>query len=135
MTTKLIGALIIALVLLGCWGLWHYWDRFEENQRQAEREAAAKIVHPEQLPGLPQELQASLDAAQKQGTAGMKAWLAAYDRFVQDPRKAWIELDYCVMLSSDDPNEARRIFAEVKKRTPSTSPVWPRIKELEKSYE
>ena len=54
---------------------------------------------------------------------------------VQDPRKAWIELDYCVLVSREDLSEARRVFAEVKKRTPPSSPVWPRVKDLEKVYE
>src|SRR5215471_17482136 len=113
MTTKLIAALIIALVALGCWGLWTYWDKFEENQKQAEREAAAKIVHPEQLPGMPGELQESLNAAQKQGAAALRNWLVTHDRALQDPRKAWIELDYCMLLSKEDPNEAKRVFAAV----------------------
>ncbi len=45
----------------------------------------------------------------------------------QDPRKAWIELDSCVAIAREDPSEARRVFAEVKKRT-------PRVKALEKTY-
>ena len=135
MTTKLIGALIIALVLLGGWGLWTYWDKFEENQKKAAQEEAAKTIRPEQLAGLPPQLQASLDAAQKQGAAGLRNWLATYDRFVQDPRKAWIELDYCVLLSSESPQEAKKIFSAVEQRTPTNSPVWPRIQEMAKSYE
>ena len=135
MTTKLIAALIIALVALGCWGLWTYWDKFEENQKQAEREAAAKIVHPEQLPGMPGELQESLNAAQKQGAAALRNWLVTHDRALQDPRKAWIELDYCMLLSKEDPNEAKRVFAAVKQRTKPSSPIWPRIQELSKTYE
>jgi hypothetical protein len=58
-----------------------------------------------------------------------------YGRLVQDPRKAWIELDYCVLVSHEDLPEARRVFAEVKARTPESSPVWPRIKDLQKVYE
>jgi hypothetical protein len=54
---------------------------------------------------------------------------------VQDPRKAWIELDYCIAVAREDPAEAKRAFASVKNRTPQSSPVWPRIKQLEKTYE
>ena len=39
------------------------------------------------------------------------------------------------MITRDNPQEAKRIFDEVKDRTPPTSPVWPRIHELEKSYQ
>jgi hypothetical protein len=39
------------------------------------------------------------------------------------------------MVSREDLPEARRVFAEVKKRTTESSPVWGRVKELEKVYE
>jgi hypothetical protein len=88
------------------------------------------------MPGQnPTQLEATLRAAQSQGAEGLKNWLKTYGRAVQDPRKAWIELDYCTMISREDPNEAKRIFAEVKNRTPPSSPVWPRIQKLEKTYE
>jgi hypothetical protein len=135
MTTKVIAGVIIVLVLLGGWGFYKYWDHYVENQNKAEQEAAKRNIQPEQLPGMPYDLQASLDAAQKQGAAGLRNWLATHDRVLQDPRKAWIQLDYCVLLSSENPNEAKRVFAAVKQRTPTSSPVWPRIRELEKSYE
>jgi len=54
---------------------------------------------------------------------------------VQDPRKAWIELDYCVMVAREDPAEAKRVFRDVKARTAASSPVWPRIQKLQKTYE
>jgi hypothetical protein len=38
------------------------------------------------------------------------------------------------MIARDNPAEARRIFAEVKKRTPEKSPIMPRIKKLEDAY-
>lgn len=135
MSTKLIGALVIALVLFGGWGLYKYWQTFEDQKQAEAKEAVAKQVTPEQLPGMPYELQASLDAAKKAGPTAMGNWLRAYGRSLQDPRKAWIELDYCVMVARDNPAEARRIFAEVKERTSASSPVWPRIQELQKSYE
>ena len=54
---------------------------------------------------------------------------------VEDPRKAWIELDYCVAVAREDTSEAKRVFKEVKERTPTSSPVWPRIQQLEKTYQ
>ena len=135
MTTKLISALVIALVIFGGWGLFKYWETFENNKQAEIKAAAARNVTPEQLPGMPYELQASLDAAEKQGPAALQNWLRNYSRLLQDPRKAWIELDYCVMVSRNDPSEARRIFEAVKERTTPASPVWPRIQDLQKTYE
>jgi hypothetical protein len=93
------------------------------------------VVVGESLSGIPDNLVASLQAAKKSGANAMKTWLKNYGRLVHDPRKAWIELDYCVLVSREDLPEARRVFAEVKARTPPSSPVWPRVKELEKTYE
>ncbi len=75
-----------------------------------------------------------MKAAQQKSPAAFRKWLKTYDKALQDPRKAWIELDYCVAIAREDPSEARRVFAEVKKRTPPSSPVWPRVKALEKTY-
>ena len=104
---------------------------FKEHQA-AEKAAAEHAQSLQNLPGLPYELLPSLQAAQRQGPKAMRAWLKAYGASVQDPRKAWIELDYCGLIFRDDPNEARRVFADVKKRTPPSSPVWPRVQELRK---
>jgi hypothetical protein len=133
--TRLIAILAIALAIAGGYGLFKYWETFRDHKAEAEAAAAAKVVTPEQLPGMPYQLQASLDAAKAQGLPAMRNWMKAYDPSLQDPRKAWIELDYCVMVAREDPNEAKRIFAAVKARLEPTSPVWPRIQELQKSYE
>ena len=139
MTTKLIAALIIVAVLYGGWELFFYWEIVKNEQETEKKQAAAAEVMGDQLPGFPpqgaSQLETSLRAAQAQGVAGLRNWLKLYGPSIQDPRKAWIELDYCRMISREDVTEAKRIFAEVKARTPSTSPVWPRIKQLEKTYE
>jgi hypothetical protein len=44
-------------------------------------------------------------------------------------------LDYVVLVAKDDPAEARRVFTRVKTRTSTTSPVYPRIESLAKTYE
>ena len=80
-------------------------------------------------------LENTLAKAQQSGAAGLREWLNQYRRYVADPRLAWIELDYCVLVARENPTEARRIFAEVKARVAPTSPVYPRIKQLEKTYE
>jgi hypothetical protein len=132
--TKVIAALIIIVVLWGGWELFLYWDKVKNEDETKEKQEAA-MVNGDQLPGMAYQLEASLQAARKQGAAGLKNWLKANGQSVEDPRKAWIELDYCVAVAREDPSEARRVFAEVKGRTPPSSPVWPRIKQLEKTYE
>jgi len=133
--TKLIAAFIIIVVLYGGWHLFKYWEKVENEQETKQKQEAATVVVEEQLPGLPEKLAPSLQSAKKHGANGLKNWLKNYGHLVQDPRKAWIELDYCVLVSHEDLPEARRVFAEVKARTPPSSPVWPRVKQLEKTYE
>jgi hypothetical protein len=133
--TKLISALIILAVLYGGWELFFYWEKIKNEEESQKKQAAAAIVVGDQLSGMPYQLEASLRAAQAQGAVGLKNWLKVYGPKIQDPRKAWIELDYCLLISRANPAEARRIFAEVKNRTPESSPVWPRIKLLDKTYE
>ncbi len=137
--TKLIAALIILAVLWGGWELFFYWERVKNEEETQKKQTAAAAVVGESLPGMPplaqNQLETTLRAAQGQGPAAMKNWLKTYGRSVQDPRRAWIELDYAVLLSREDPAEAKRVFYSVRDRTPATSPVWPRIKKLEKTYE
>jgi len=44
-------------------------------------------------------------------------------------------LDYVLVAAPGDPAEARRVFAQVKARLTPRSPVYPRMKQLEKTYE
>lgn len=135
MITKLIAVVIIVLVLLGCYELVSYYGQVKEESETRAKEIAAKKVVGEQLPGMNYELQQSLTTAKQAGPKAFAQWLANYGRMVQDPRLAWIQLDYAVAISREDPAAAKKIFAAVKDRTPSTSPVYPRIQELAKSYE
>lgn len=135
MTTKLIAALIIMAVLYGGWNLFLYWDKVKNEKESIRKEEAAAVVTESSLAGLPYALEQSLQAAKRQGPAALKNWLKTYGGSVQDPRKAWIELDYCVMIARDDPAEARRVFASVRERTGPASPVWQRIKQLAPTYE
>ena len=86
------------------------------------------------LPGLPPALEASLASAQKQGAQGLKNWLRGYRTQVTDPRLASIELDYVVLIGASDLKEARRVLSEVRRRTPTNSPVYARLEQLERSY-
>ncbi|HZR21463.1 MAG TPA: hypothetical protein VFE51_29545 [Verrucomicrobiae bacterium] len=133
--TRLIAALMILGVLFAGWELFFYWEKVKNEEETQKKQAAAAIVVGDQLSGMPQQLEPALKAAEAQGATGLRNFLKFYGRSLQDPRKAWIELDYCLLIVRDDPSEAKRLFAEVKNRTPESSPVWPRIRKLEKAYE
>jgi len=133
--TKLIAAFIIIVVLWGGWELFLYWDKVKNEEETKQKQDAGAMVVGESLPGMSYKLEPSLQAARRQGATGLRNWLKTYGQSVEDPRKAWIELDYCVALARQDPAEAKRVFAQVKERTPPSSPVWPRMKQLERTYE
>jgi hypothetical protein len=132
--TKVIILVVVIAVLYGGWELFLYWDKVNHEEENSKKLAAASEVIPEQLQGVPQKLDPALQAAQKQGASGLRNFLKTYGRSIQDPRKAWIELDYCLAVARDDPAEAKRVFAEVQSRTGPSSPVYPRIKKLEATY-
>ncbi len=133
--TKLIAALLIVGAIWGSWELFLYWEKVKNEEETRQKQDAAAMVMGEQLPGLPFELQESLQTAQKRGAAGLEAWLKVNAANVEDPRRAWIELDYCVAVARENPAEARRVFATVKERLTSSSPVWARMKQLEQTYQ
>ena len=141
--SKVISAVIIVLFCFVGWSVYKYWTKIdgesELSQSEADRLHTPAGFEPRTLSGMPQgardTLENSLAKAQSTGVAGMRDWLKACRPMVQDPRLAWIELDYVVMLARDNPAEAKKLFAEVKERTPPSSPVYARIKQLEKTYE
>lgn len=133
--TKLIAAVMVLAVLYGGWELFFYWEKVKNEEETQKKQATAAVIDPDQLAGMAQPLQGPLRAAESQGAVGLRNFLKTYGRSIQDPKKAWIELDLCLLISREDPAEAKRLFAQVKDRTPETSPVWPRIKKLEKAYE
>jgi len=133
--TRLIGAFIIILVIVAGWKLVVYYQRYGEESELQKRAETGADIQPERLEGLPYALNQSLGLAQKNGPAAFREWLKTYSPHLKDPRKAWIELDYCVAIIRDDPNEARRVFQGVKNRTSTNSPVYPRIRQLQGTFE
>ncbi len=131
----LIAILIAVAIAFGAYKIWQYWDTVE-NEREKDKNPPAQITG-DRLEGVPWKLEQSLHQAEKGGPKALKAWLDQTKRAgaVKDPRLAWIELDYVLMITKDDPVEAKRIFAEIKQRIPPDSPVQQRIKTLEKNYE
>lgn len=132
--TKLIAVFIILLCIMGGLGIYSFWDRIA-NEKEEARQSKNLDVRSDELGGLPRDYEYSLQVAHDRGAAGLRDWLKAYGKVAQDPRKAWIELDYVVAVARDNPGEARKVFAEVKGRTPTNSPVMKRIRLLEKTYE
>src|SRR4051812_44349445 len=124
----LISILIVVGVAFGAYKIWDYWETVQ-NDRENTKIQAAQIVG-EQLQGLPRQLEPALKEAEKGGAKSLKDWLDKAKRagIIKDPRLAWVELEYVVMITKDDPIEAKRIFSQVKNRTPPDSPVAPQIK-------
>jgi len=132
--TRLIWALIIAAVAFVGYRIYLHWAVIQE-ERAGKKEVPIVAVSGDSLPGMPPHLDASCRAARDKSPAAFRTWFKANEAQLSDPRKAWIELDLCVAIRRDTPAEAREIFARVKKRIPPSSPVWPRMKELEKAFE
>jgi hypothetical protein len=129
-----IGILILALVGFGGFKLWEYWGTTEQNKAAPDPTAN---VQPQALQGLPQALEQPLQEAQAKGPEAFREFIDKIKKspLVKDPRLAWIELDYVVLLAGKDPAEARKVFRKVKERTPTDSPVYARVKSLEKTFE
>jgi hypothetical protein len=135
--TKVLWVLGIIAVLFGVYKIWDLWDSYDKEKDLQAIEAAKKEVKPDMLAGLPNNvpgIRESLAAAQKEGAASFRNWLKIYGPHIEDPRKAWIELDYMVMIANDDPAEAKKIFAMVESRVGTNSPVYDRVKQLKPSY-
>jgi hypothetical protein len=129
----------ILLIVAAIWvakEIQSYWETVKAKQLATQGGApAAQAPPPSALSGLPASLEASLETAKKQGPASVKTWLKSYRIHATDPRLAAIELDYVVSLPARDIKEAREVFAAVKARTPTNSPVYSRIKQLSKTYQ
>jgi hypothetical protein len=137
----LIGVAILALIYLGAKSLMTHWGEVTSQSNEDQmaltdvRTPATPAPAPDFIPGLPAYLEDSLAAAKRQGAEGLKIWLKSNRDSVSDPRLADIELDYVVMVAGRNFGEAREVLNAVKARTPEDSPVYPRLKKLEKAYQ
>jgi hypothetical protein len=131
-----IAILVLAAVGFVGWKFYEKWDQTSREQDLKQAQASAQS-DPKSLPGMDSRLENSLEEARRGGAKDLRAWLDKHQRspFLQDPRLASIELDYAVLLSSENPAQARKIFAEVKQRIPPDSPLQPRIQQLQKTFE
>ena len=131
----LISILILLAVIFTVWKTWEYWDKVQSERDQAER-AAKRQIDPRSLPGMEYKFEQSLqEAMDKKDPVELKAWLDRYHSVVKDPRLAWIELDYVLLVAPKDPLEAKRVYRAVKERIPTDSRVYKRVKALEKTYD
>jgi hypothetical protein len=130
----LIAILVVVGVIFGGWKLWDYWDTVDQQKESAQK---VPDVTEDQMGRMTPELENTLQEARKKGASGLKDWLNKYQKSPKIPeaRLVWIKLDYVLMASQSDPLEAKKVFADVKEKTPASSPVYPRIKKLEKSYQ
>ncbi|MCX6922048.1 MAG: hypothetical protein NT154_02335 [Verrucomicrobia bacterium] len=133
--TKVIAALLIIAAIYGGWELFLYWEKVKNDEETKKQQDTAAMTSGDKLPGVPYQLEASLLAARSRGAAALRTWLKTNDRSIEDPRKAWIELDFCIAVAREDPAEAKRVFAGVKERIGPSSPVWQRMKQLQNTYE
>jgi hypothetical protein len=129
-----IGIIIVVGLSLGAWQIYQYWGTVNEKPPQAVASSAPQVSG-DQLSGLPRSLEESLQRAEQGGTAAMKEFLTAHASEIKDPRRAWIELDYVVLVGVSDAGEARRVFRKVQGRLTPGSPVYERMKQLAKTYE
>jgi hypothetical protein len=132
----LIGILIVAALGFVGYKVWDYWTQTDTGKSPDGAQARAELSG-ESLPGIPYQLEQPLRDAKSKGPDAYKEFIDNIKKspLVKDPRLAWIELDYVVMIASRNPAEAKRIFLKVKERTPPESQVYPRIKSLEKTFE
>ena len=134
---QLIAILLIAGLFLIAKQILSSYSSIKQSDSgsgQSARNAPSQVVS-ESLPGMPPSMEPSFQAAQRQGAIGVKNWLGRYRNYVADPRLGAIELDYVILISRQDSFEARRVFQEVKARTPPSSPLYERIKRLENSFQ
>ena len=133
---QIISLVLIVALGVGAWELFQLWEKYSSDTdlKQAQADADANIV-PEQLAGMPDQWEAGYKQATNGGMKTWTAWMKKNAQQVGDPRRAWIELEYMIKVSADDPQEAKSIFASVKDRTPTNSPIYPRILQLEKTYQ
>lgn len=142
MIRKLIGLLLIIGALLGLKELHHYWEQVKTQQAAKDRQSSGAAVpaapSPATMDGMPAlapGLEASLREAKGQGPAALRLWIEKHRPYVPDPRLASIELDYVVLIGGRNYLEAKKIFHAIKQRTPTNSPVYSRIQQLEKNYQ
>jgi hypothetical protein len=130
-------ALITLVLIFGIWFVGNKIYSEYDNKRKAEAKAKQQSesgLASDGLEGMNPAWEPSLQQARDQGAGALKIWLDRFRPHLRDPKLASIELDYVVLVTRQNPAEARRVFQGVKRRVPPGSPVYERVKKLEKTY-
>ncbi|HVY71999.1 MAG TPA: hypothetical protein VHH73_18850 [Verrucomicrobiae bacterium] len=130
---QIITIIIILGVLYFAREFNDYWKEVKRKNGVEEKGAPAAPAATD-LPGMPENFEASWQSAKARGVVGMKQWLDLNRRFVRDPRLAAIQLDYVVLVASGNRVEARTVLEDVGRRIQPGSPVFERYKKLQQTY-
>jgi len=130
----LIAIVIVVGVCMGVWEIYTYWEDVQQQKKEKSKAGEVQEAADRQLPGMPPALDGPLEAARRQGATGLRQFLIRFGHTINDPRLASIELDFVVLVARENPAEAKEVFARVQQRINSTSPVYKRVEQLEKTY-
>lgn len=131
-----ISILIIGGLLFGVWKIWELYDQKVSNQVTIQ-ENQRRRSDGSRLPGMDPNLESAYRDAMQGGVLSLKTFLQNYRNtsYLSDPRLAWIEIDYALLLRYKDPQEASRVFQSVKARSKSAHAlIQERIRELDSNF-
>ena len=129
--------LLWILLLVGLvWGVTKFAGYYNRVKKESERDSRTEeVAAVSALPQLSPAVEQSLQQASAGGAASLKAWLDRFGPSIPEPRRSAIELDYVQLLARSDPAGARRKFQEVRAKVAADSPIYDRIKKLEKTFQ
>jgi hypothetical protein len=134
---KLIAVVLFALVAYGGYRIWDFYTQQARITEPEEEEGARRPRWPGGvMPGMDTALNDAYKEAQGRGALGLKQFLDRHrgSPLLVDPRLADIQLDYVLLVSVTNPEEAKQMYAEVEKRVKPGSPVFGRMRELRKNF-
>ena len=134
---RLISIFVILAVCIGAYKLFDYWERTSLDEEVNKKMEDGSDIREYDLSGMPYQLEQKYAQAKAKGASGLKEFLDAYGKAPKflDPRKAWIQLDYAVLIAGSDPLEAKKIFIDVKDRIRTNAPIYRRIRAMSKTFE
>ena len=132
-----VSVLLIIIAIAGAFKLWDYWERVSQEKEEAAKVSDGSDILERDLPGMPWQLESAYGQARGKGAAGLKDFLEKYGKApnFKDPRKAWVQLDYVVLIAGSDALEAKKVFLDVKGRVKTNAPIYRRIRAMSSAYE
>jgi hypothetical protein len=133
----LVTILVVLAIGIGGYKLFDYWDKTSQDQEVTKKAEDGSDIQESDLPGMPYTLEPKYNAAKQKGATGVRDFLEAYGKApkFEDPRKAWVQLDYAMMIAGSDPVEAKKVFLDVKQRIRTNAPIYRRIRAMSKAFE